>query len=592
MNIIFVNAITFCTEDSPQLGQFILRDILKDQYTVDCINFDYLNKIGEIHYVDELKENIKIMGDYIINQNPRIVGFYTICNAFIISIKLAEYIKKLKPEICIVFGGPQATVTKDECLEAFPFVDVICIGESEFSIKPLINAIVNNCDLLKVPGIAFRSLNGIITTPSARLVSDNELSNYTVYDYSPFKIDSNMLLPMEGGRGCPFSCTFCTTSKFWKRKFRIKPAIILINEMKYFYKNYGVHKFLIHHDLFTANRDYLCDFCNKLIEQKLSIEWWCSSRVDVLDEELIRLMKASKCVDIFLGIETGSQRMQKNINKNIDLYKAQEIIKCIVNNNINVTASFIYCFPDETIDDFKDTIKLMEKCICIGAYTQLHRLVLTPSTEETNKVLNTMYFDPKICFDNSQIAPMLNIVKLDNETSELILRYPNMFSQYYTYDSEVSQKYMRFNYLIDILMLMKDIFGNTNKYLINKYGIEYLYLKMEVELNNTYIEFHDQSIKDLTERVDLNKYFRIYNIFRQLYEEEYNHDCLIFNEVFLYEHYKYKYIVNSYKTPNIIKFKVNIEKILSTQTIQKEDYYVKYYLKNNMVITQHVKPNI
>ena len=80
--LVFVNAVYFNDDNNIHLGQFILRDILKKHYSIDCINFDLLNKNGAIKYKESFLENIKIMGEYILNLSPRVVGFYTICNAF------------------------------------------------------------------------------------------------------------------------------------------------------------------------------------------------------------------------------------------------------------------------------------------------------------------------------------------------------------------------------------------------------------------------------------------------------------------------------------------------------------------------------
>lgn len=145
MDVVLINGMYFSAYsklETMHIGQFILRDILKKNYSVECINFDYMNQFGEIQYKDSWDENIKIMGDCILDKNPKIVGFYTICTSFLVTIKLADYIKNQNPEIIVIFGGAQATIIAEECLGEFEFVDVIALGESELIIENLINSYV------------------------------------------------------------------------------------------------------------------------------------------------------------------------------------------------------------------------------------------------------------------------------------------------------------------------------------------------------------------------------------------------------------------------------------------------------------------
>lgn len=587
MDVLFINAIHFSSLDSPHIGQFILRDILKEKYTVECMNFDYMSKLGEITYKETLNENVSLIGEIILSKKPKIVGFYTICNAFVIAVKLAEYIKSRNSEICIIFGGPQATVTAKECLQEFGFVDLISLGEAEQQIELLVDAIVNNKGINKVPGIAFREGDCIQFNPSLNLISENELGKYTVYDYSPFKIDSGKRLGLEGGRGCPFSCTFCTTSSFWGRKYRVKDVELLVNEMKIFNQKYNVSKFSIQHDMFTAKRKHVMDFCNTLINEELGFDWTCSSRIDVLDKDLLDTMKQANCTSIYLGIETGSKRMQKILAKNLNLDEAFEMIKYLKEIRMRMTISFIYCFPDETVDDFKETIKLVEKILKLGITdVQMHRFMPLPSTTETSKVEDVMYFDEKY------IELSMNNVKFhDKDIKDMLIKYPRMFSQYYTFDSEVKDKYKRFDNLIELISAMSEFYINTIINLINKYGLEKLYFFMEDILDKIYSITQEDEV---SLRVNPDLTYKIARINQELEPfimhevEKDNH--LFVKEIFRYENNKLHYFVQKKSDPLVLKFKINIEEMIFNQKIIVEDYYIKYSVKGREVITTHLIP--
>ena len=156
MDVLFINGIDFTSVDTPQLGQLILKNVLIDEYDVDYVNFDYLNSNGLLKYNNDMNINLIMFTNYILKKNPKILGFYTIANSFPISVEIARRVKKINREIKILFGGPHATVTAESCLKAYDFLDAVCLGEGELTIKPLIKAILSNQSLTSLSGVAFR----------------------------------------------------------------------------------------------------------------------------------------------------------------------------------------------------------------------------------------------------------------------------------------------------------------------------------------------------------------------------------------------------------------------------------------------------
>ncbi|MDE7432909.1 MAG: cobalamin-dependent protein, partial [Lachnospiraceae bacterium] len=249
IDIILVNGVNYQTNEAiPQIGQLILREILRKEFEVECINFDYLVKKDQMKYLPTLDENIEQFAVYICQFKPKIVGLYTICNSFMTSLLLAKHIKDLMPQTIIVFGGPHATLLAKECLCEYPFVNVISLGESEKTIFPLMKALMTHQDLSKLQGVAFVQHDEVIYNASPALLTNDELGQYTPMDYKPFELSREGKIELEAGRGCPFECTFCSTSTFWGRKFRIKPVDSLIQEMMKLNKLYGIKTFSFVHD--------------------------------------------------------------------------------------------------------------------------------------------------------------------------------------------------------------------------------------------------------------------------------------------------------------------------------------------------------
>lgn len=225
------------------------------------------------------------------------------------------------------------------------------------------------------------------------------MSRYTVLNISEYEklrnLDrDNFIQNIEAGRGCPYGCTFCSTSIFWGRNFRVKLIDSLLDELEFFYNKYGIKKFRLEHDLFTANKKYVLEFCEKLTSKGINITWGCSSRIDILDEALMKALKVSGCTAIYIGFETGSQIMQRKLNKNIKVDSSDIKLLNLHNYGFDLTISFIYGFPEETELDLKDTIRLIEFLYCNNmGKIQLHKFIPLPVTAETHKVMDKLVLD-------------------------------------------------------------------------------------------------------------------------------------------------------------------------------------------------------
>lgn len=520
-DVLLISGLDFTVAEGAvyQIGQGILHRIVSARYRSEMINFDSLHSLGILPHGKTIQESLERMTEYMLSFSPRLVGFYTICNSFVTVAELARRLHERSPETKIIFGGPHASVTADVCLRAFPFLSAVCRGESERTFLPLVTALLEGGDLAEVPGITWIRDGRVTENPAAPLLTDQELGEYTVFDRQTDENGEIRDIALEGGRGCPFSCTFCSTSSFWERHFRIKPVDTLIAEMDRFHELYHTLNFAIEHDNFTCRREHIADFCRKLIDRGSPYKWRCSSRADVLDEELIRLMSQAGCMNIFLGVETGSPRMQRILRKNLNLDEVCQRASEIRKADILTTVSLIYGLPDETVDDLHETLALAERLYLLGAFdVELHRFFPLPRTEETEKVKDRMYFDEK----DVDIS-IYNRTVMDGEALALIHEWPELFTQYYTFHSGPRD---RFPFLESVFLLMSTAGGRCFRTccgLIRKYGLAKLYDLQEDFFRRVYLDYSemyttqgfrqtvDQLFDELMERMGdpvLNELFR------------------------------------------------------------------------------------
>lgn len=381
--------------------------------------FDDFNKL-----VDNIARHIEKL-------EPRIVSFYCRCDVYHIVLSVSKKVKARQPNLTIIFGGPQAEVSARNTLRHFPYVDFICCGEGETTIFPLVKSILAGNPDTTVDGLTFVSKDGIIVQNRLpKLIKDNYTIDYNYYKFIPQSVIQNSSnTTIEVGRGCPFNCSFCSSKTFWKRRFRLRDIDDILAEVRFVYETYGIKYIRFEHDIFTADNNRLRKFCKKLIESGMTIFWRCSSRADTIDTETVSLMKRAGLKGIYFGIETGSERMQNIIHKGLNIEKTKEILKSCADAGVEVTASFMYGFPQETEKDIHDTLNMMCDLLDMGINrVQAHLVDFLQGTELFNEYENQLVFDGRV----SNIATQFGI----NDCS-FIQEYRDIFSAFFDYPSDL-----------------------------------------------------------------------------------------------------------------------------------------------------------
>jgi radical SAM superfamily enzyme YgiQ (UPF0313 family) len=295
-------------------------------------------------------------GAYFAGRDFDFFGFSTVCSSYPLTLRIAAEVKRVHGESMVVLGGPQASVVDVSTMRAFPFIDLIVRGEAEQTLPDLVDALTRRTSLAEIPGITFRRNEDgeIVRNANAPLVTDLDALPFPAFHLFP-DVRFCRHFPLELGRGCPFACTFCSTNDFFRRSFRLKSPEHMIAEMRLVREMYGISSFELVHDMFTVDRKRVVAFCEALLENKEKFTWGCSARTDCVDEEMIALMAQAGCRGIFFGIETGSRRMQKIIDKGLELNDSAERVSSCDKFKINTAVSLMAGFPDETMNDLRDT---------------------------------------------------------------------------------------------------------------------------------------------------------------------------------------------------------------------------------------------
>jgi radical SAM superfamily enzyme YgiQ (UPF0313 family) len=290
------------------------------------------------------------------SRKPVIIGITSFTNEVIAAGKMAEIIKNEIQSSFIVLGGPHSTVYPEGTLKEFPSIDAVVMGEGEETIVELLDAIENNKSFEDIKGIAFRK-NGKTTVNEERkrAVDINnlpppawelfEINYYT----GPFMISAS--------RGCPYPCYFCTPN--YLGRVRVRDPLKVVDEIQRNVEQFGASRFQFADATLSLLEEKTSIMCDEIIKRGLNsrITWECETRADKIDEKLLRKMKEAGCRCIALGVETGSERILKEVIKKgetkEDIRRAVSLIK---DSGIRVRCFFLLGHCSETIETIKETI--------------------------------------------------------------------------------------------------------------------------------------------------------------------------------------------------------------------------------------------
>jgi len=347
---------------------------------------------------EPLDHLIKITMD----EKPDIIGFSLLNANRHCAIDCADAVKKINPDIHIVFGGPAPTFEPHYFFRVCPQLDYIVKGEGEETFLELASYLQKRsqerfsinlqqrCDLKADPqvidrlkeirGLAFRSdcpyaeESSIVETPSRALISDLDTLPHPAkyFDFAHISLS----------RGCPGRCTFCGSPDFWGRsKVRFHSAKWFVDEIEIL-NNRGRSHFFVSDDTFTMKKNLVIEVCQEImsrfVERGIKITWAAISRVDFIDEEILFHMRKAGCIQISFGVESGSEEIRKRLGKP---FKNEIVIRAFqltASFGILPRAYFIYGSPGETKNSIGQSIELIKQIAPLAMVSYL--LVLFPGT--------------------------------------------------------------------------------------------------------------------------------------------------------------------------------------------------------------------
>jgi len=362
---------------------YIASTLKKEGYAVkvlDALCPDIQFKKDTYTHVGMSWEDIaKIIREY----NPDFVGISSQFTSQVDNvIEIAKLVKSINPKIKVIVGGPHPSAFPSDFIKRMEF-DYIVQGEGEYVLMDIINKKIRK-KLIKAK---------IITALDALPFPAYDLVDMKRYINTKIKHHDSTIaggIPFITSRGCPYDCVFCSIKLCMGSVWRSHSAEYVISHLKHLVENYGVRGVHFEDDNFTLDINRTYKILHGIIDNNLKISWDTPNgvRADRLNENLIKLMKQSGCVELRVSPESGSQRViNKIIGKNLKLSTVEDVAFWCKKYGIRLVAFFVYGLPGETKEEIKKTF-------LYGEYLR-DKYGVTPSFAIATPLIGTRLY--KIC---------------------------------------------------------------------------------------------------------------------------------------------------------------------------------------------------
>ncbi len=303
------------------------------------------------------------------------------------ALEFARRVRSENSAVPIVWGGVHPTLLPEQTLGS-DLVDVVVRGEGEAVVAELTDKLASGGSLADVAGISYKANGAVKSNADASVIDLDVIPVDLPYELLPmdrYPAVKSGRIHIQTSRGCPHRCGFCYNSIFNKRRWRGKSAGRVVDEIEYVMKRFSNVKIIdpIDDNVFV-DRNRVEDICKGIIARGIKVDWRANCRFDYLstyDRGFVSLLAKAGCVELDFGGETGSDRLQRFICKDVT---AEQMVLSVRNlkewaPEIEPYVSWMSGLPTETDEDLNATFDLMDRMVAANPRTQHYGIfVYTP----------------------------------------------------------------------------------------------------------------------------------------------------------------------------------------------------------------------
>jgi anaerobic magnesium-protoporphyrin IX monomethyl ester cyclase len=297
-------------------------------------------------------------------RQPDVVGLTSTTLTYKSALRIIEIAKEVCPKCLTIIGGVHVTFWDENALKECPQLDLVVRKEGEITFLELIKKLEAGKSFDDVLGITYRKGKDVARTPDRPYIEDLDSLPFPAHHLWPLdrlKKYGDVMFPLMTSRGCVFWCEFCSAVRMFGRKFRMRSAKNVVDEIEYIHKTYGANIFTFYDDAFTVDQARVEEICRELHARNLKVTWDCGTRVDMVTKELLQKMKDAGCIAIWFGVEAGSQQVIDAMGKGFTANRTKQAFKMAKEVGLITVASVVFGFPGETRESAMATVKLVEE---------------------------------------------------------------------------------------------------------------------------------------------------------------------------------------------------------------------------------------
>ena len=305
---------------------------------------------------------------------PDCLALSVLCDEYLLANKIASIFKNIHPRLPIIWGGKYPTLNPEKTLRMLT-ADFVCVSEGLDAFPDFLKAFSGNGDLYNIPNIWTKKSDGSIVQnnirPLKKDLDDLPYADWELFDkrqfYKPYDGDIYISGDHMLNWGCPYSCTYCINhfyheaynNSYFMRRYSIER---IINELKFLVNKYNLQFFKFHDEDFLMRPHENFRELSDAYRQEINIPFTIETNPKSVNKEKVELLKNMNCVSASIAVETGNNKLRKNMLKRVDSEK--DIVRAfsLMKDASIRTVSFVMLgIPFETRETYKDTVRLVKE---------------------------------------------------------------------------------------------------------------------------------------------------------------------------------------------------------------------------------------
>ncbi len=315
--------------------------------------------------------------DRLLANPPQVLALYVNLMTKLNVLEIARFVRSQETlkNTLIVFGGPDVTHNLADYLAHG--ADLIVLGEGEQTMLEIaltansvdFSGTSDRQDFSHIPGLAFLQPDGLVFKTAAREkirdidtlpFPNRQKINLQLYLNAWKKAHGHNAMSLSTQRGCPYTCRWCSTAVYGQSYRRRSPSNV-VDEIVWLQKNYAFDLIWFVDDVFTVSHKWLGEFRDELQNRAVKVQFECITRADRLTEEVLGILKEAGCFRVWIGAESGSQRIIDAMDRRVDVAQVRSMIRSARQTGIEAGTFIMLGYPGETEADIRETVQHLKE---------------------------------------------------------------------------------------------------------------------------------------------------------------------------------------------------------------------------------------